>query len=154
MKISINRKIGAPAEELWKYLGDFSNIHRFHPLLQDSNFIEGAETCEIGSTRQCDFKDGNYIKERITDLKEGSHYTVNIYEGSMPFNSAQATLGLRKITDGLTEAYMDMEFEPRNKLMAPMMWLAFRFQAMPKILRGLERLYRQENGQKKLVFQA
>ena len=144
MKINVKRKINAPSSVLWDYLADYSNIHRFHPLLKGSNFIEGASTCEIGSTRQCDMKDGNYIKEKIVDWKDGSHYTVDIYDTSMPIKDATATLGVRAINENETEAYMNIEMTPKYKIQQPMMFLMFRFVAAPKILKGLEELYLQE----------
>ena len=49
MKVNVKRTINAPKDELWKYLADYSNIQRFHPLLKGSDFVDGAETCEIGS---------------------------------------------------------------------------------------------------------
>ena len=84
MKVKVKRRINAPSNVLWSYLADYSNINRFNPLLKKSEFIEGTETCEIGSTRQCEMKDGNHVKERIIDWKEGSHYSVEIYDTSMP----------------------------------------------------------------------
>ena len=148
MKINVKRKTNAPASALWDYLADYSNIHRFHPLLKDSNFIEGATTCEIGSTRQCDMKDGNYIKEKVVDWKDGSHYTVDIYDTSMPIKNATATLGVRSISENETEAYMNLEMTPKLKIMQPMLFLMFRFVAAPKILKGLEELYLKERNLK------
>ena len=146
MQIKIKRTINAPSDALWAYLADYSNIHRFHPLLKGSDFIEGAQTCEIGSTRQCDMKDGNYIKEKVTDWKEGSHYSVDIYETSMPIKRATATLGVRSLGVNKSEAYMNMEMIPKYKVLQPMMFLMFRYFAGPGILKGMEKLYHKEAG--------
>jgi ribosome-associated toxin RatA of RatAB toxin-antitoxin module len=145
MEIKLNRQVEAPASALWNYIGDYSNIHRFHPLLKGSDFIEGADSCEIGATRQCDMKDGNYIKERITDWKEGSHYTVDIYETSMPLRSAKATIGVRSNGENTSEVYMEMSMEPKYKIMQPMMFLFFKYVAGPGILKGLENIYKKEH---------
>jgi len=147
MKISVKRKINAPSTKLWKYLADYSNIHRIHPLLKSSHFNEGSHSCEIGSTRQCDMKDGNYIKERITDWQEGSHYSVDIYESSMPVTSAKATLGVSPVDQTDSIAYMDVDVIPNQWFMTPMLYLSFRWMVMPGILKGLEKLYRKENEQ-------
>jgi len=145
MKVKVKRKINAPSAILWAYLADYSNINRFHPLLKKSEFIEGSESCEIGSTRQCDMKDGNHIKERVTDWKEGSHYSVEIYDTSMPMKNSKATMGLNKLSANETEAYMHMDIEPKYKLMQPMMYLMFRYKMGPAILKGLEDLYKEEH---------
>ena len=145
MKIRVKRKINAPSDVLWSYLGDYSNIHRFHPMLKGSHFTEENTTCEVGSTRQCDFKDGNYLKERIIDWKEGSHYTVDIYGTSMPIKSAQATLGLKSIGENQTDAYMHVEMTSKYFILKPLMYFMFQFITAPSILKGLEKLYQSES---------
>lgn len=140
MKIRVRRRINSPSETVWSYLGDFSNIYRFNPLLKDSHFNEGTNTCEIGSTRQCDMKTGDYLKERVMDWKEGSHYSVEIYDTSMPVKKANATLGINKIDVHTSEAYMEMEIEPKYAILAPMMYLMFKYYAAPGILKGLEKI--------------
>lgn len=145
MKIQVKRTINAPVEAIWAYLGDYSNIHRFHPMLKGSHFTEGTATCEVGATRQCDFNDGNYIQERVLEWEEGSHYTVDIYDSSMPVKSAQATLGVRPLGEDQTEAYMHMEMTPKNSLMSPMMYLMYKFNIAPGVLKGLEKLYLSES---------
>ncbi len=144
MRVSVKKTINAPSEILWNYLADYSNIERFHPLLSSSQFIEGADSCEIGSTRQCNMKDGNYVKERITDWVEGSHYTVDIYESSMPIKSAKGTLGVKAINKNSSEAFFTMEVTPKIKAMHPMMFLLFKFKVAPNILKGLHELYQRE----------
>lgn len=144
MKLSVKRKINAPSGVLWSYLADYSNIHRFHPLLKGSNFIDGAHTCEIGSTRQCDMKDGSFIKERVIDWEEGSHYAIDVYETSMPIKDSNATLGVTPLGENETEAYMDIEMTPKYKILQPIMFLAFRYVVGPGILKGLETLYEEE----------
>lgn len=145
MKIKVKRTIQAPTEALWPYLADYANIAKFHPLLKGSAFIEGSHTCEVGTTRQCDMKDGNYIKERVTDWQEGSHYTIEVYETSMPVKDSSATIGVRSIGNGRSEAYMDLNMTPKNRIMQPMMFMYFRFIAGPGILKGLEEIHARES---------
>ncbi|MEM7106371.1 MAG: SRPBCC family protein [Bacteroidota bacterium] len=144
MKIKAKRQIDAPSEALWNYLADFSNIHKFHPLLKGSSYIEGTESCEVGGKRQCDMKDGNILKETIIDIKEGSHYTVEIYETSMPIKNAVATLGVRPLGEKKSEAYMHVGLIPKYRILAPFMYLFFKFVAAPSILKGLEKIHKKE----------
>ena len=97
MKLGVTRRIKGKKEELWQYLGDFSNIQRFHPMLKGSHFIEGASSCEVGSTRQCNMKDGNYIKERIIEWDEGNSYTVDVYASSLPFEYAKGFCLIKRL---------------------------------------------------------
>jgi len=151
MKITVKRTADAPLEDLWIYLADFSNIARFHPMLNSSHYIEGPTTLEVGSVRQCDFQDGSVLKEKVSDCKEGSHYSIDIVESSMPVKDASATLGLRPINASKTETYMSIKMTPKNKLMQPMMYLMFKFKVIPGILKGLEDLYLREHQVKSSV---
>lgn len=140
MKISVKRKIKASTAALWNYLGDYANIYKFNPLISDSHFNDGSTTCEVGSTRQCDMKTGDYLKEKITEWKEGSHYSIEIYDTSMPVKNASATLGLNKLDEQTTEAYMEMEIKPKYAILGPFMYLMFQYYAAPGILKGLEKI--------------
>ena len=144
MKIHVKRQIDAPKEAIWAYLSDFSNIYKFHPLLKDSHSHGGDVACEIGSTRQCDMKDGSMLRERITDVVEGTSYTVEITETNMPIKEANATLGVRETTPGRSEAFMHMELTPKYKVLTPIMYVLFRFIGAPSILRGLENQYKKD----------
>ena len=144
MKFGVKRVIKARKEDLWEILGDFSNIQRFHPMLKGSHFIEGSNSCEVGSMRQCNFNDGNHIKERILEWDEGNSYTVDIFSGSLPIEYAKATLGLIDNGDGTTTAYMDMDIRARNKWMNPMMYMMYKYKGIPSILKGLEETHHKE----------
>jgi len=147
MTINIKRKINAPSDALWTYLADYENIHRFHPLIKSegSHYLEDSNSCELGSLRQCNFTDGNWIKEKLIELKEGSHYTVDIYESNMPMKEAKATLGVKSLGENQSEAFMKMEITPKYKIMQPMMYLMFRYRNGPMILKGLEDIYKKEH---------
>lgn len=144
MKIHVKRTINGSTEDLWSYLADYSNIVKFHPLLSDSHFIEGSQSCEIGSTRQCDLKDGNYIKEKVIEWEEGSHYTVDIYESSLPVKKAIATLGVRPLENGKSEAYMKMDIKSKYAILSPFLFLMYRFYGGPALLKGLEKTHNLE----------
>lgn len=144
MKIKVKRKVNAPKDVLWNYLADYSNIQRFNPLIKGSHFIEGTQTCEVGSTRQCDMMGGNYIKERVDEWVEGSHYSVDIYESSLPFKSAKAKLGVYTTGKNTSEIYMHMDVVPKYMIMAPMVYLMYKYYGAPAILKGLDDLYKKE----------
>lgn len=144
MKITVKRTANAPADGLWSYLADFSNIHRFHPFLKDSFFINGSDSTDVGSARQCNFKDGSEFKETITDWNEGSNYTIEAEDSTGRIKSAKATVGLKVIDSETTEVYMSVDMIPANKLMQPIMYLMFKNKVMPAVLKGLEDLYQEE----------
>ena len=116
MKIRVDRRINAPKDILWSYLADFSNIARFHPMLSHSEFIDNSVRPGIGEQRQCDFNDGNFIRERILEWEEGSHYKVEIYDSSMPIKDAKAVLGVKDLGGGRTKAFMEVEMKAEKIL--------------------------------------
>ena len=144
MTLHIERKIVAPKEVLWRYLSDYSNIYKFHPLLKNSHFVEGSCAAGLGATRQCDMLDGSFLKEKVTEWQEGSHYTIDVYETSLPVRKAKATLGLRTSSYKETIAYMDMEIESKYAFLTPFMTFFFRYIGGPAVLRGLDKIYQAE----------
>ena len=141
MRVKVSRRINAPASGIWPLIGDYSNINRIHPLLKGSHFIEGTQSCEVGSTRQCDMKNGDYIKERVIEWEEGSHYTVDVYETSMPVKDAVATFGVRELSKNQSEAYLDFTMNLKYAVLQPIMYLVFKYIAGTGILRKLEKEY-------------
>ena len=144
MKITVTRKVNAPAVGLWSYLADFSNIHRFHPFVKDSFFINGSNSTDVGSARQCNFKDGSEFKETITEWNEGSNYSLVAEDSTGRLKSAKATVGVKAIDSESTEVYMSVDMIPANRIMQPIMYLTFKNKVMPAILKGLEEIYNKE----------
>lgn len=138
MKIKVTRRINATAAELWPHLADYGNVNKFHPFLKGSDYTGETTEGGLGATRQCDFKDGNTIKEKVIEWNEGSSYTVEMFDSSLPIKSGKGTLGLNKINEYETEVYMILEADPKNKLMQPMMYMQFKYVMVPKILKSLE----------------
>lgn len=130
----------AHTDVLWKYLADFSNIYRFHPLLKKSKLIEDSCMEGKGAERQCFMLDGSYVKERVLAWEEGKFYTIEVFETTMPIKSARATLGVSSIDKCLSNAYMHMELEPKYKILQPVLYLMFKLVAGPAILRGLDKI--------------
>ena len=103
----------AHPEACWALMADFGNIDFFNPHLQESYLLEGSPTCGLGTERQCNLKDGkNYIKEKVVAWTEGSSYTVDIYDGTMPVRDMLTTLGLQPKAGG-TELYMQTQYQPK-----------------------------------------
>ena len=151
MKVTVKRTIEASSDVIWNYLGDFSNIHRFHPFLKSSHFINDSQTCEVGSTRQCDFKDGSTFQEQISEWVEGSHYTIDIVGSTGPIKEGSGTLGVTSIGTNKSEVYMTLDVVPPNKIAQPIMFLMFRYKVIPAILKKLEKLSLHAHQQKPLA---
>ncbi len=138
MKILVTKPINASRETVWNHLSEFENIHKFHPLLKSSGYIEGSCDHSSGSTRQCNMIDGSYLKERIVDWQEKSHYSIEVFDTSLPVKDSRATLGVNKIDANNSLAYMYISLQAKYTLLSPLLYLGFRFYAGPAILRGLK----------------
>lgn len=150
-QIHLKQKMQHPATSVWLWLKDYGNIHRIHPAIGKSH-VEGEQSCGVGAVRHCEMKMGGfYLKEKVTDWKEGQSYTVDIYETSMPMmKRSLATFGVRKLGNQASEVYMDIEYTTKygvfgrlmdvlimNAMMKMMMKMLFR--KLDKTLSGAER---------------
>lgn len=140
MELIITQKINASSAEVWKLVSDFENIHRFHPLLKSSGFISGSCTHETGATRQCEMLDGSYLREKITDWKDDSHYSIEVFETTLPIKESTATLGVSVISSNRSLAYMSITLKAKYAILSPLLFLVFRFHAGPAILKKLKKI--------------
>lgn len=131
-QITHARYIDAPRAEVWRWLSDYTNIHRFHPDLRAVH-QETEQACGIGAVRRCEMKDGNFLRERVVAWEEGESYRVEIVESSMPLARAFATLGVRDAADGGSEAFMSMDYRVK---FGPLGWLMDRLM-MRRMMRAM-----------------
>ncbi|MGR3659589.1 MAG: SRPBCC family protein [Paracoccaceae bacterium] len=106
---------------IWPLLANFGAIDVFNPALKQSFLLEGSPDRGLGALRQCDMVDGkNYIRERVTNWEEGKTYTVDIYEGTLPMKSMQATLAVES-DDGGSLLSMQFDYTPKFGLLGRLM---------------------------------
>ncbi len=102
------------ASNAWIALREFGDIDRFNPNLKESHLLEGSPATGIGARRHCTMSDGkNYIREEVIDWREGQGYTVDIFEGTMPLRTAQATLRIEPSGASACEVSMSLTYEPK-----------------------------------------
>lgn len=109
--IKSKRILQHSAANVWAWISDYGNVHRIHPALGSSHVI-GTQSCGVGAVRQCNMKmPGMYLKERVTDWKEGQSLSIVVDETTMPMvKTMQATLGVRALGTRSSEVYMDVEY--------------------------------------------
>lgn len=138
-QITRTRHVDAPRVDVWRWISDYTNIHRFHPLLRNVE-QETPQACGIGAVRRCNLTDGNYLRERVVAWNEGEGYRVEIFDSSMPLSRAFATIGVRDAAGG-AEAYMILDytvkFGPLGWLMDLMMMRRMMGGMMERVLAGL-----------------
>ena len=140
MHIHVQRQMKAQTNVLWKYLSDFSNIYKFHPLLKNSRFTEDSCIKGKGAERECFMIDGSFMREKVVEWEEGKFYTVELLESSMPLNKARATLGVSPVNKRMSRAYMDIVIQSKYTALKPFFYLAFKFLVGPSLLKGLDQI--------------
>ena len=108
-KVTSEIRIDAPREKVWDVVADLGTVSVWNPVLADSHYTSEAKE-GVGASRHCDFPDGGYVKERATEWKPGEGFTLDIYEGTVPFASAHGTFSLVDDGDG-TLATLMLEYD-------------------------------------------
>ena len=134
--------IDAPQEVVWKAIADFQGIGEFHPYIKTVDLLT-ENNGGLGSKRTCHFNDGSDLDEEIIAWVEGEKYTINGSNLSIPINVLHGTVGVRTV-DGMSEAYMKIEYQPKfgliGKLMSTMLMKRALSKRIEDVLAGLNYL--------------
>lgn len=106
-RITNDIRIDAPREKVWDVIADLGSVSVWNPTLSNSYYTSEAKE-GVEAARQCDFPDGGYVKERIVEWRPGEGFTLDIYEGTLPFASAHGRFSLAEDGDGTIVTF---EFE-------------------------------------------
>ncbi|WAK01021.1 SRPBCC family protein [Methylobacter sp. YRD-M1] len=139
-QIHLKRTFNYPADQVWKWLKDYGNIHRIHPMIGHS-YIEGEQSCGIGAVRVCEMNMGGFqLKERVLDWQENQSYTVDIYETTMPLmKRSLATFGVRAIGAETSEVYIDIEYTTSWGIFGKLMDVLFMNPVMTMMMKRMFR---------------
>lgn len=86
MKFIVERLVRAPIDRTWAVMADFGNTARWNTGLTGSRIVSGPEQ-GVGAERQCDF-DGGFLRERITDWRDGAGYDLEFTRFPGPFRAS------------------------------------------------------------------
>ena len=114
-KLSGEIRIDAPKQQVWDILADLGAVHTWNPVIANAYYTSEARD-GVSAARHCDFPDGGYVKERATDWKPGEGYTLEIYEGTVPFERAAGSFAVRDAEQG---AVVTFTFEYQLKSDTP-----------------------------------
>jgi uncharacterized membrane protein len=126
-KVIVSKRVDASIAEVWASWDDYGNIDRFNPSITRSYLVtDDTQPTRVGSKRHCDLADGkNWLREEVIAYEPKQSLKIDIYDGSMPLNSAVATFEFESIAPERTRVRMTMEFEPKfgvlGRLMEPLM---------------------------------
>lgn len=106
-KVTSEIRIDAPRNKVWNVLADLGSVSVWNPAIAGSYYTSDIEE-GVDASRHCDFPDGGYVKESATEWTSGESYTLEIYEGTVPFASAFGSFVLADDGEG---THVDMAIE-------------------------------------------
>jgi uncharacterized protein YndB with AHSA1/START domain len=112
-RITVQRRMSAPADAVWALFADFANLASHWSGLRATRAI-GDQTSGVGARRRVELKPIGSMDETVTAWEDGRRIdTQNRPSPSVPFKRAQSTLTLEPDGDG-TLATFDYRYAPRG----------------------------------------
>lgn len=90
--------INAPVERVFRTLADLESVRFTNPLVDTVQIISPNKE-GVGSARHCDFKDGNFVEERVTAFQPNKSISFELYKHQWPLVFMRWTNGLEKRGD-------------------------------------------------------
>ena len=137
-KLSGDIRIDAPKERVWAVLADLEAVQLYNPGITKAYYTSEARN-GVGATRHCDFPDGGYVKERATEWNPGEGYRLEIYEGTVPFQSSGGSFMVKDTEPGSTVTFtFEYELEPGVPVDPQEVERQNREELIPGVLAGLK----------------
>ena len=111
-RIVVKTRVDAPRERVWDVIADLGAVSVWNPALADSHYTSAAKG-GLEASRHCDFPDGGYVKENVVEWRPGEAFTLELYEGTVPFASARGSMSVSKDGDG-TIVTIALEYELKS----------------------------------------
>jgi hypothetical protein len=115
-KIFESTVVNAPADEVWKVIGDFNGLPEWLPGIVSSEIRGGGPANEPGAVRVLTLPEGPPVVELLHGISSRERsMTYEILESSLGIANYVSTLSVRPVTDG-NRAYIewsaDFDAEP------------------------------------------
>jgi hypothetical protein len=140
--VTVSRETARPVSQVWSALSDFGGVHRFSAGVESSPINPGTPSSGVGSERNCQLYDGNHIQERVTESIEEQKLGIEIFETSMPLESAAGTFTLSPTPSGGTRVSMEMNYVVKfgfvGRLMDSLMMKKMMTASLDGMLAGLD----------------
>jgi len=124
----INNKIivNSSPEKVWQTLASYGNVSTFLSTIDEGSPINGSlNLAVLGAERESIIPNGvnNIIyKERIIDIVDGAHYTLEVYESeNFPLKKMYVTYGVTVDKWGQTILYSTMKYKLNSGLLTRLM---------------------------------
>lgn len=106
-KIVASTVVNAPADEVWKLLGDFNGLPAWLPGIVASEIRGGGPANEPGAVRVLTLAEGPPVVEVLHSISSLERsVTYEILESALGISNYVSTLSVRPVTDG-NRAYIE-----------------------------------------------
>jgi uncharacterized protein YndB with AHSA1/START domain len=140
-KIVVTRELDHSANLVWSVLEDFGGVHRYSAGVEASPINPGTPEHGVGAERRCALYDGNHIQERVTESVEERLLSLEVFDTSMPIQSAAVRFDLEE-SGGGSVLTMTMEYVVKygliGRAMDAMMMERMMTKSLTSLLAGLD----------------
>lgn len=119
--IEVKQVLNSEIEKVWNALyNDYGNIYLHNPGIVKSNNLNDATKGALGVLRHCEFVDGMFVDEEITQVTENKNFTVTVTNSSYPpaIKKWYADYEIEALEDNKTEVKMTLHVETDPEMMA------------------------------------
>lgn len=132
----------APAEKLWRVIGNIGDIKNYMPSLRRSVVLDGKQP-SVGAVRVCEDHAGKQWSEECTEFNPGRSFTVRFLSEApnFPFPAKTMRGGWEVMPSNAgSQVMVWWELTPKSRLLAPVILPLLAFQAdrdFPKIIQHM-----------------
>jgi ribosome-associated toxin RatA of RatAB toxin-antitoxin module len=142
----------APAEKMWRVVGNIGDIKDYMPSLKHSIVVNGKTPC-VGAVRACEDRAGKQWSEECTEFNAGRSFSVRFLSEApnFPFPAKTMRGGWEVMPSSVGSRVMVWwELTPKSKLLAPIILPLLAFQAdrdFPKVVQRMAAAALETNGE-------
>lgn len=142
----------APAEKMWRIVGNIGDIKNYMPSLKRSVVLDGKAP-GVGAVRACEDRTGKQWCEECTEFNPGHSFAVRFLSEAPNFPFPAKTMrGGWEVTSSDVGSHVMVwwELTPKSKLLAPVILPLLAFQAdrdFPKIVQRMVTAALGKNGE-------
>ncbi len=131
-------RIDAKQKIVWAVIADLGAVSTWNPTIADSYYTSEAKE-GVGASRHCDFPDGGYVNECVTQWEAGKLVRLHVNEGTVPFNNFYGTYSLSADGDETLAGFtLEYDIQPNTALDHEYVEQQNREQLIPAVLDGLK----------------
>lgn len=118
--LKVEKTIDQPLDKVWETVAlRFGDVAAYNPEIAESRFDSEIKS-GVGTRRHCEFPKSGYIKEEITDWKDGEYFELKFLESSVPMGTMRSKFNFHEVAADKTRIIQEFWY----RMKAPMGWLS------------------------------